>query len=230
MKTIGILGGMSWESTALYYRGLNEGVKARRGGLHSAPIIMASVDFAEIAAMQADGRWDEAGATLAAAARRLQDAGADFIILATNTMHRVAPAIIAALDVPFIHLADATAARIVKAGINRIGLLATVYTMEQDFYTGRLRTAGLEVLTPPAEQRRAVNRIIYDELCRGVTTDESRALYRAAAEEMFARGAQGLILGCTEITMLIGPDDFKQPVFDTTRIHIEEALERATLT
>ena len=228
MKWIGLIGGMSWESSAEYYRVINELVRTQLGGLHSAQIILASVDFAQIEAYQHRGEWDLAGQALAAVAQRLVAAGADMIVLCTNTMHKVAPTITAHLGVPFVHIADATAQRIVAHGITRIGLLGTRYTMEQDFYVGRLRDQyGLDVLVPDADERADVNRIIYDELCLGVIDTTSRQRYRDIMANLVRRGAQGVILGCTEITLLVDATDTTVPVFDTTRIHAEVAVELA---
>ncbi len=227
MKTIGILGGMSCESTRLYYDRLNAEARRRLGGLHSAECLIWSVDFAEIAALQSAGAWPVAGARLAEIARRLEAAGAGVLILATNTMHKVAPAIEAAVSTPLLHIADATAAEIRRAGLARPGLMATAYTMEQEFYTGRLRAAGLEPLIPDAEDRAETHRIIFEELCRGVIREESRAAFRAIAARLAARGADALILGCTEVGLLLGPDDVPVPVFDTTLIHADAALEAA---
>jgi aspartate racemase len=219
---------MSWESSAEYYRVINQLVRAEKGGLHSAPVILASVDFAEIEAYQHRGEWEAAGAALAAVAHRLVAAGAECVVLCTNTMHKVSPQITAGLPVPFLHIADATAQRIVAAGITTIALLGTRYTMEQEFYIGRLRdTYGLQVLVPPADDRAVVNRIIYDELCLGVIADDSRAEYRRIMADLVAAGAQGVILGCTEITLLVGAGDTSVPVFDTTRIHAEAAVAYA---
>lgn len=225
MRWIGLIGGMSWESSAEYYRVINQLVRDARGGLHSAPVILASVDFAEIEAFQHNGQWDAAGAALAAVGQRLVAAGAECVVLCTNTMHKVSPQITAGLPVPFLHIADATAERIVAARIKTIALLGTRYTMEQDFYIGRLRdTYGLEVIVPTAEERTIVNGIIYDELCLGVIADASRDAYRRIMAGLVARGAEGIILGCTEITLLVGAADTSVPVFDTTRIHAEAAV------
>lgn len=226
MRLLGLLGGMSWTSTAEYYRLLNEEVAQRCGGLHSARVLLHSVDFAEIATLQREGRWDEAGELLAGAARGLEAAGADAVVLATNTMHKVAPQIEAALSVPFLHIADATGRAVCAAGVRQVGLLATAFTMEQDFYRGRLEAQhGLEVLVPGAAERAEVHRVIYDELCRNVIREESRATYRATMTDLVERGAEGLILGCTEITLLVGPGNTGVPVFDTTRLHVQEAVE-----
>ena len=231
MKWIGLIGGMSWESSAEYYRVINEQVRTQLGGLHSAQIMLASVDFAQIEVLQHQGKWDEAGIVLANVAQRLVAAGAELIVLCTNTMHKVAPAITAGLTVPFVHIADATAQRIVAQRITRIGLLGTRYTMEQEFYVGRLQQQyGLEVIVPAADERADVNRIIYDELCLGVISDTSRQRYRDIMANLVHRGAQGIILGCTEITLLVGQSDTTMPVFDTTRIHAEVAVEMALAT
>lgn len=220
MRTIGLIGGMSWESSAEYYRLINEAVKARLGGLHSARSLLLTVDFAEIEVMQHEGRWDEAGALLADAALALERGGADCIVLCTNTMHKVADAITAATALPFIHIADATAAAIRAIGLRRIGLLGTRFTMEEGFYRGRLADQhGLEVLVPDAEDRAVVNQVIYEELCLGVIREESRAQYRAVMARLVAQGAEGIILGCTEITLLVSQADSAVPLFDTTRLH-----------
>jgi amino-acid racemase len=228
MKRIGLLGGMSWESTAEYYRFVNEAVRDRLGGLHSADCIMRSVDFAGIETLQREGRWDEAGAALADEARALEAAGAELLVLCTNTMHRVAGEVAAAVGVPFIHIADATAAAVRSHGLSRVGLLATAYTMEQDFYVGRLRDLhGLEVLVPDAGERRIVHDVIYSELCVGVIRDDSRDRYRRIMAGLAERGAEAILLGCTEIELLVGPDDSNLPLFDTTRLHAEAAVELA---
>ncbi len=226
MKTIGLIGGMSWESTAHYYQRINEGIKQRLGGLHSARIALHSVDFHDIERLQNAGDWDEAGAYLAQAARSLEAAGADFLILCTNTMHKVVPAIEAAVKITFLHIADPTATAVKSANIQRIGLLGTRFTMEQDFYRGRLEAQhGLQVLVPDAADRQIVHDIIYQELCLGIVREESRQAYREVIERLSARGAQGIILGCTEIAMLIAPTDSRVPVFDTTAIHATSAVE-----
>lgn len=228
MKTIGLIGGMSWESTVPYYRLLNEGVKQRLGGLHSARVVLYSVDFYDIERLQHAGRWDEAGAMLASAARSLQAAGADFLVLCTNTMHKVAPAIEAAVVIPLLHIADPTAAAVKQAGIKTVGLLGTRFTMEQDFYRGRLEVQhGLKVVIPNAADRDVVHRVIYDELCLGITQDASRAAYRDIIGRLVAQGAQGIILGCTEIGLLVGPADAPVPLFDTTALHAASAVELA---
>lgn len=225
MKTIGLIGGMSWESTVPYYRLINEGIKNRLGGLHSARIALYSVDFHDIERLQHAGRWDEAGAMLANAARALQSAGADFLVLCTNTMHKVTPAIEAAVTIPLLHIADPTAAAVKQAGIRTVGLLGTRFTMEEDFYRGRLETRhGLEVVIPDAADRDVVHRVIYDELCLGETKEESRTAYRAIIGRLVAQGAEGIILGCTEIGLLVKPEDAPVRLFDTTLLHAESAV------
>jgi len=228
MKRIGLLGGMSWESSAEYYRLVNEATRDRLGGLHSADCIMRSVDFTDVEVLQRGGRWQEAGALLAAEASALVAAGAELIVLCTNTMHKVADAITDAVDVPFVHIADTTAEAVKAHGLETVGLLATAYTMEQDFYVGRLRDRhGLGVLTPGDADRALVHRVIYEELCVGVVSDASREEYRRIMRELADRGAQGILLGCTEIDLLVGPRDAPVPVFDTTRLHAERAVELA---
>jgi aspartate racemase len=228
MKRIGLLGGMSWESTAVYYRFVNEEVRERLGGLHSADCLVRSVDFADIEPLQREDRWDEAGSLLAEEARTLGAAGAEVLMLCTNTMHRVADRVRAATDAQFVHIADATAAAVLGQGLSTVGLLATAYTMEQEFYVGRLRDEhGLEVLVPDDEDRRIVHDVIYRELCVGVVRDESRAEYRRIMAELARRGAGAILLGCTEIDLLVGPDDSEAPVFDTTRLHALAAVDLA---
>jgi aspartate racemase len=228
MKRIGLLGGMSWESSAEYYRFVNEEIRARRGGLHSADCVLRSVDFTDIEPLQRAGRWQEAGALLAAEARLLASAGAEVLVLCTNTMHKVADAVSAAVDMPFVHIADATAEAVRAHGLRTVGLLATAYTMEQDFYIGRLREAhGLSVLVPGDADRRIVHDVIYDELCVGVISDSSREEYRRIMLELSQRGAQGVLFGCTEIDLLVGPEDAPVPVFDTTRLHVKKAVDLA---
>ena len=224
MKTIGLLGGMSWESTALYYRLINEETRRRVGGLHSAPILLHSFDFHEIERLQANGDWPGAADRLAHAARGLERAGADVLLICTNTMHKVAGEVAAAVAIPLLHLADATAERILEAGFDRVGLLGTRYTMEQDFYTGRLRGAGIDVRVPAAEGRAVVNRVIYDELCHGVVSETSREAFLETIGELVAGGAQAIIEGCTEIGMLVDETHTDVPLFDTTRIHAEQAV------
>jgi aspartate racemase len=227
MKTLGLLGGMSWESTIPYYRIINERVRDRLGGLHSAKLVLHSVDFAGIEVLQMAGDWDSAGAQLAGAARGLRAAGAEAIVLCTNTMHLVAPAIENAVDIPLLHIADATAARIRTAGLARVALLGTRFTMEQAFYRERIEAAGIAVLTPDAAQRERVHRVIYDELCLGRIVDTSRNDYRTIMADLVARGAQGVILGCTEIGLLVDDADADVPLFDTARIHAEAAADWA---
>ncbi len=227
MRTLGLIGGMSWESTIPYYRIVNERVRERLGGLHSAKLVMHSVDFAEIERLQQRDDWDTAGVALAEAARGLRAAGAEAIVLCTNTMHKVAAHIEAAVDVPLLHIADATAARIRAAGLERVALLGTRYTMEQAFYRERIEAVGIAVSTPDAAQRERVHRVIYDELCLGRVIEASREEYRAVVEDLVAHGAQGVILGCTEIGLLLRPEDATVPLFDTARIHAEAAVDWA---
>ena len=228
MRVIGLIGGMSWESSAEYYRLINQSVRDRLGGQHSAEILMYSVDFALIERMQVEGRWDDAAQMLAACAQRLERGGADFIVLCTNTMHKVADCIQRATALPLIHIADATAERIRQAGIHRVGLLGTAFTMEQDFYKGRLIEGyGLDVIVPDAPDRALIHRVIYDELCQGKIRDESRAEYLRIMNRLADCGAEAIILGCTEITLLIKPNDTPLRLFDTTLIHAEKAVELA---
>lgn len=228
MKIIGLIGGMSWESTVPYYRQINETVKQQLGGLHSAKIILYSVDFHEIERLQHAGDWDAAGAKMAEAAQALERAGADFLVLCTNTMHKVAAAIEAAVNIPLLHIADPTADEIKKAGLSTIGLLGTRFTMEQAFYKDRLRDHhGLQILTPKQEDRELVHRVIYEELCLGKVNAASRADYRRVIAGLVAQGAQAIILGCTEISLLIGAEDSAVPLFDTTAIHARSAAELA---
>ncbi|MEM7338623.1 MAG: aspartate/glutamate racemase family protein [Actinomycetota bacterium] len=227
MKTIGLLGGMSWESSIHYERLINEGVRAELGGTSSADLIIRSYNFAAIEALQEKGDWDGAGALLAADARRLQEAGADLIVLCTNTMHVVAPVIEAAISVPFLHLADATAAAVVAAGVERVALLGTRYTMEQDFYRGRLEAHGLTVIVPDDDDRTLVHDVIYTELVQGVVRAESKAAYLAVIGRLVAAGATGVIAGCTEIELLVGPYDVDVAYFPTTALHAEAAVVAA---
>jgi aspartate racemase len=227
VKTIGLLGGMSWESSALYYRLLNESVREQLGGLHSARCVLLSVDFPEIERLQATGDWGCAGERLAADARSLQAAGAELVLLCTNTMHTVADAVTAALDVPLLHIGDSTADAITAAGLSRIGLLGTRYTMEQPFLVDRLSAAGLEVVVPGEADRDTVHRVIYEELVLGIVREESRRAYRDVVDRLVARGAQGVVLGCTEIELLIGPDDVDVPTFPTTALHVAAAVRAA---
>jgi aspartate racemase len=218
---------MSWESSAEYYRMANELVRDRLGGLHSARLVLLSVDFADVEALQVAGRWEEAGALLADAASRVEAAGADLLVLCTNTMHRVADQVAAAVDIPLVHLADATADAVRRAGLDAVGLLGTAFTMEQAFYRDRLAAHGLTVLVPGDADRATVHRVIYDELCLGVVSEQSRAAYVAVIERLAAAGAQGVILGCTEIELLIGPQDSPVPVFPTTWVHVQAAVDLA---
>jgi aspartate racemase len=228
MRTIGMIGGMSWESSAIYYWMVNEAVKQRLGGHHSAETVMYSVDFAEIKRLQHESRWDETAASLAEAARKVEQGGADFVVLCTNTMHRMADAITEAVSIPLLHIADTTAEEVKARGIRNVGLLATRFTMEQEFYIGRLADRhGLEVLVPDEEERRLVHAVIYDELCLGEIKEPSRQAYRQIMDRLVERGAEAVILGCTKITMLVGQEDASVPLFDTTRIHAEKAVELA---
>lgn len=231
MKTIGMLGGMSWESSLSYYKIINETVKVRLGGLHSAQSLMYSFDFAEIEALQEKGDWKSATQMMIGAARQLEHGGAEFIIICTNTMHKMADDVEAAVKIPLLHIADATAAAIKAAGLQKVGLLGTRFTMEQDFYKGRLETKhGLQVLVPSESQRKLVHDVIYDELCLGVTADASRAQYRQIMADLAQRGADGIIFGCTEIGLLVSQADSPVPVFDTTQIHAETAVAYALAT
>lgn len=228
MKTIGLIGGMSWESSLEYYRIINETVKAKLGGLHSAKCVMYSVDFAPIEVLQREGRWQESARPLAAAAQSVERAGADFVVLCTNTMHKLADEIQANIGIPFLHIADATAQKVKAAGLTRIGLLGTRFTMEEDFYTGRLKQKyGLTVLIPNDEDREIVHRVIYEELVLGEIKPESRAHYLRIMERLAQAGAEGIILGCTEIGLLVHDGDTRVSLFDTTRIHAVAAVEYA---
>jgi aspartate racemase len=227
MRTIGLLGGMSWESSALYYRLLNEAVRERLGGQHSARCILLSVDFAEIERLQVAGEWETAGTLLAADAHALQAAGADLVVLCTNTMHKVADALTDVLGVPLLHIADVTADAVRAAGHRRVGLLGTAFTMEQPFLVDRLAGHDLEVLVPDGQDRAEVHRVIYEELCLGIVRAESRQAYREVIDRLAEAGAEAVILGCTEIELLIGPGDVGVPVFPTTRLHVEAAVAAA---
>ena len=227
MRTIGVLGGMSWESTALYYRLLNEEIRDRLGGLHSARCLLLSVDFAEIERLQVAGDWARAGELLAADARRLEAAGADLVLLCTNTMHKVAGALTDVLGVPLLHIGDVTAAAVRAAGVHRVGLLGTAFTMEQPFLSDRLAAKGLHVLVPDPVDRAEVHRVIYEELCLGIVREESRAAVGAVIERLVAEGADGIVLGCTELELLLGDDDADVPLFPTTRLHVEAAVAAA---
>ncbi|WP_367042624.1 aspartate/glutamate racemase family protein [Streptomyces sp. Je 1-332] len=227
MKTIGLIGGMSWESSAEYYRLLNELVRERLGGLHSARCVLYSVDFAEIERLQVAGEWEQAGDVLVRAAEGVEAAGADLVLICTNTMHKVAEQVQEALSVPLLHLADATADAVLRGGLRRVGLLGTAFTMEQDFYRERLAARGLDVLVPDAGGRAFVHQVIYEELCLGVVREESRAGYQRVIGDLVREGADGVILGCTEIELLIGQEHSPVPVFPTTRLHAEAAVSAA---
>ncbi len=227
MKTIGLLGGMSWESSIEYERIINTEVRRRLGGVHSADLIVRSYDFATIEAMQEAGDWDGAGQLLATDARRLQDAGAELVVLCTNTMHLLAPAIEAAIDVPFLHLADATATAVMARGVDTVALLGTRFTMEMDFYRGRLESHGLTVLIPNEEDRTVVHDVIYDELVQGVVRDDPRDRYLEIIERLVAAGAEGVIAGCTEIELLVTPHLVDIPYFPTTQLHALAAVDAA---
>lgn len=227
MKTIGLIGGMSWESSAEYYRIINEEVKRRLGGLHSAKCIMYSVDFEEIEICQRNGEWGKAAQILTNAGRSLETAGADFIVLCTNTMHKVADEIQAGIHIPLLHIADITAKRVLSSSIKTIGLLGTRYTMEQDFYKLRIETQGIKVLVPEEKDRAIISAVIYNELCLGQIIDESRANYIRIIEDLAEKGAEGIILGCTEIGLLVKPGDTNLPLFDTTLIHAIGAVNYA---
>ena len=227
MKTIGLLGGMSWESTVPYYQIINRLVKERLGGLHSAKCVLYSVDFAEIEACQAAGEWVRSGEILGQAAAALERAGADFIVICTNTMHKVPPLIASHISVPILHIAEVTAAALGRQGITTAALLGTRYTMEQDFYKGKLQEYGLQVLVPGAERRQEINRIIFEELCLGTISPASRAYFNDTIPELGEAGAQGVILGCTEIGLLVRQEDVSLPLFDTTVLHATAAAERA---
>jgi len=228
MKTIGLIGGMSWESSIEYYRIINETAKEKLGGLHSAKSLMVSVDFAEIEKLQHEDRWDEAAQILVKCAQDLERGGADFIVLCTNTMHKVADQIIASITIPFLHIADATAEKVKTAGIKRIGLLGTRFTMEHDFYKGRLiNNFGLEVLTPNEKDREIVHRVIYEELVLGKIIEDSRKEYRRIIQTLIEQGAEGIILGCTEIELLVKAQDASVPLFPNSYIHAVAEVEKA---
>ncbi len=226
-QLIGLIGGMSWKSTGEYYRLANELVAERLGGLHSARLLLSSVDFAPIEDLMQASDWDRIGAELADVARSLRAGGAELIVLCTNTMHLVAEAVAVAVDVPLLHIGDVTAAAVRAAGLRRIGLLGTAFTMEQPFLRDRLAAHGLDVLVPVAEDRALVHRVIFDELCRGIVRDESRAAYRDVMARLVDGGAEGVVLGCTEIELLVGPGDATVPLFPTTRLHVEAAVARS---
>ena len=224
-KTLGIIGGMSWESTQSYYRLINQGIKERLGGLHSADILLHSIDLAPIATLQAQGKWDELGDIMVSSGQRLQAGGADGILIATNTMHKVAEQVQAATTLPLIHIADVTADAIKQQGLTKVALMGTQFTMTEEFYKQRLISAGLQVLIPDTEARKEVHRIIYEELCQGQLLDSSRQYYRQVIQDLVAQGADGVILGCTEIGLLISQADSPIPVFDTTAIHAAAAVD-----
>ncbi|NIA55184.1 aspartate/glutamate racemase family protein [Massilia sp. TW-1] len=227
-KIIGMLGGMSWKSSAEYYRLVNEGVRDRLGGLHSAQCLMWSFDFDDIAVLQREDRWNDAADLMVEAAQRLERGGADFLIICTNTMHKAYDRLRAAVDLPLLHIADPTAERIKADGHKRVGLLGTAFTMEQDFYKGRLADLhGLDVIVPDATDRATVHRIIYDELVQGKVEAASRDAYRAVIGRLVAAGAEAIILGCTEIMLLVGPEDSPVPLYDTTGLHAAAAVELA---
>jgi aspartate racemase len=228
MKVIGLIGGMSWESTAEYYRLINESVKERLGGLHSAKCVLYSVDFAEVAGLQRRGQWPQAAQLLVGAAQSVEKAGADFVLICTNTMHKLADTVQAGIGIPLLHIADATAEKVKQADIGRVGLLGTRFTMEDDFYRGRLTNQfGLEVMIPDTKDRETVHRIIYEELCVGRIRPESRAQVADIMSRLVEMGAEGIILGCTELGLLLGPEDCRAPLFDTTRVHALAAVEQA---
>ena len=228
MKTIGMVGGMSWESTLSYYKGLNEGIKRELGGLHSAKVVLHSVDFAEIEKLQHEGKWQETAGILSGAAKGLEAAGADFFIICTNTMHKVAGEVAEAVSMPLLHIADATARQLKRDGITRVGLLGTSFTMEQEFYKSRLVDLyNIEVLIPERKDRDIVHKVIYDELCLGTINESSRDEYVRIAKGLSGAGAEAVILGCTEIALLIKQADATIPLYDTTAIHLEEALQIA---
>jgi aspartate racemase len=228
MKTMGLLGGMSWQSTNTYYSLLNQGIAAALGGLHSARLMLYSVDFDEIEKLQHAGKWEQMGELLAAGAQRVEAGGADFLMICTNTMHKVAPQVEAAITIPLLHLADATGQRLQDAGVTRAGLLGTRFTMEQDFYKQRIiDNFGIDVIVPEARDIEIIHKVIYDELCLGIVRDESRATYLAVIDRLRANGAQAVILGCTEIAMLVKQEHTTMRLYDTTTIHCEEAVKLA---
>ncbi|NIY91062.1 aspartate/glutamate racemase family protein [Vibrio diazotrophicus] len=228
MKTIGMLGGMSWESTVSYYKAVNEGVKQALGGLHSAKIALYSVNFEEIEKLQRVGDWDKAGVILGEAAKSIQAGGADFLLICTNTMHKVLPQIEEQIDIPVLHIADATANKLIEDGISKVGLLGTAFTMEQDFYKRRISEKfGIEVIVPEHEEREVVHRVIYDELCQGQILSESREQYINIIDNLRRQGAEAVILGCTEIALLVEQQHTQVALYDTTKIHAEAAVKQA---
>ncbi|MED5047937.1 aspartate/glutamate racemase family protein [Bacillus siamensis] len=229
MKTIGLIGGMSWESSAEYYRMINEEIKKKLGGLHSAKCVLYSVDFKEIEHYQSEGAWDKAGAALGEAARSLEKAGADFIVICTNTMHKVIGYIQKMITIPILHIADATADQITRQGIRSVGLLGTKYTMEQDFYKSRIESHNINVIVPSDEEREVINHIIYQELCLGEIKQSSKTMYKKIISHLVDRGAEGIILGCTEIGLLVKAEDSEVPLFDTAFIHAQTAVNTSFL-
>ena len=227
MKTIGLIGGMSWESTVTYYQLINEGVKDALGGLHSAKVLLYSVDFFELEALMSRGAWDQAAELLGGVAARLEAAGADFILICTNTFHKVAPLVQSRIRVPLVHIAEAAAETLCAQNIDRVGLLGTKYTMTQEFYRDKLTARGIETLIPEGDDIDLVNRVIFDELCLGVVREESRAAYLRVIASLQQRGAQGILLGCTELGLIVDQKDVSLPLFDTTVIHAKRAVERA---
>ncbi|MEZ9057950.1 aspartate/glutamate racemase family protein [Vibrio pelagius] len=228
MKTIGLIGGMSWESTASYYKALNEGVKERLGGLNSAKVVLFSVNFDDIEKLQHQGKWDETAVLLSQAAKSVEKAGADFLMICTNTMHKVVPEIESRISIPILHIADATANVLQADGIEKVGLLGTRFTMDQDFYKGRLTDKfGMEVLVPNSEDQETVHSIIYDELCKGIIKENSKEQYLAIINKLYQQGAQAVILGCTEIALLVNQEDTQVPLYDTTEIHAKQGVEYA---
>ena len=229
MKTIGLIGGMSWESTVTYYQMLNEGVKNALGGLHSAKILLYSVDFYEVESLMSRGEWDKAAQQLGGVAERLEQAGADMILICTNTLHKVAPQVQSRIRVPLVHIAEAAAEALVARGISRVGLLGTKYTMTLDFYRDKLIERGIEVLIPEGDDIDLVNRVIFQELCLGVVNEDSRAEYLRVIASLQSRGAQGILLGCTELGLIVSEQDVTLPLFDTTEIHANKALGLALM-
>lgn len=227
MKTIGLIGGMSWESTQTYYRLINEKVRDQLGGLHSARLVLYSVDFAEIEALQHRGDWESTAKILGEAGKALESAGADFLVLCTNTMHKIAPGIEEVINVPLLHIADATASALLRDGISRVGLLGTRFTLEQTFYIERLEAQGIEVLVPDHDQRNTIHSVIYEELCQGVVSPDAKSAYLGIVDALSDRGAEAVILGCTEIGLLIQGSDTDVPLYDTTEIHAEQAVKLA---
>lgn len=227
MKTIGLIGGMSWESTQTYYRLINQKVRAQLGGLHSAKVVLYSLDFATIEPLQRNEDWNTTAGILSSAAQSLESAGADFVVVCTNTMHKVAPQIEQSVQIPLLHIADATASALQQDQVKRVGLLGTKFTMEQDFYRERLQQHGIDVVIPNAQQREQVHSVIFNELCQGITDPKSKAAYQEIVTDLGEQGAEAVILGCTEIGLLIQPGDTKLQLYDTTEIHAEQAVQFA---